>query len=246
MANGEKSSTWRQRNLLAYLVLGISGGTILVLAAIAISQDQTNTMTIFNMILPVMTSWVGTILAFYFGRENFESANQQVRESNQQVRDLVERLTPEQRAQALATAIMRPLSTTTHFQIPAGKGDADIKLSELNSKFTGDISRLPIIDAQNKPKYLLHQSSVDKYLAGGGQLADTLADFITKQKTAQIEFGVDKGFVVVSEQIKLGEAKRKMEAVRSCQDIFITKSGSVDEPLLGWISNVRLAKYLEV
>jgi hypothetical protein len=247
MADGEKPATWRQRNLLAYLVLGISGGTILVLAAIAISQDQTNTMTIFNMILPVMTSWVGTILAFYFGRENFESANQQVRESNQQVRDLVERLTPEQRAEALANAIMRPLSTTTYFQIPDGKGDADIKLSELSSKFTNVVTRLPIIDAKNKPKYLLHQSSVDKYVATqGGKLDDTLADFIAKQKTVQIEFGVDKGFVVVSEQIKLGEAKRKMEAASPCQDIFITKSGGVDEPLLGWISNVRLAKYLEV
>ncbi len=249
MANGEKPATWRQRNLLAYLVLGITGATILILAVIAIIQDRANTMTIFNMILPVMTSWVGTILAFYFGRENFESANQQVRESNQQVRDLVERLTPEQRAQVFATSVMRPLSETICFQIPDGKGDADIKLLELNSKFTSVITRLPIIDAKNKPKYLLHQSSIDKYVASlSGKLDDTLEAFIATYKTKQTEFGADRGFVVISEQTKIGEAKRKMEAAQAtppCQDIFVTKSGGVDEPLLGWISNVRLAKYLE-
>ena len=43
----------------------------------------------------------------------------------------------------------------------------------------------------------------------------------------------------------LADAKAKMEGSRTSQDIFITEKGNADEELLGWISNVRLAKYLE-
>jgi len=89
---------WRRpiKDLEIYLPMGtliFSALSITVLAGYAIAKDPTNTMTIFNVILPVFASWVGTILAFYFGRENFESANKQVRE-------LVDRLTPEERATA--------------------------------------------------------------------------------------------------------------------------------------------------
>ncbi|OEU64706.1 MAG: hypothetical protein BBJ57_00755 [Desulfobacterales bacterium PC51MH44] len=226
------------RSYLAYGTLIFSGLAITILALFAIAKDTANTMTIFNIVLPVFASWVGTILAFYFGRENFESANQQVRE-------LVQRLTPEERAKANVISIMRSLLDTVYFEIPAGKSDQDIKLQELRDKFGGKISRLPIVDAEKTPKYMIHDSSIDKYKAAGGQLEDTLEKFIATQKEAGYEYGLNKGFIVVSEQATLAAAKRKMDEIPSCQDIYITKDGSPDEPLTGWISNLRLAKYLE-
>ncbi len=239
MAENKKTSNGGPRSILAYGTLIFSALAITILAGYAIARDPTNTMTVFNIVLPVFASWVGTILAFYFGRENFESANQQVRE-------LVQQLTPEQRAEAPVTSIMRPLIDTVHFQIPEGKGDQDVKLSELSDKLAPDnISRLPIIDADKKPKYMIHDSSIDKYIAGGGKQEDTLENFIATQKNAGFEFGLNKGFVVVSEQTTIAAAKRKMEETRPCQDIFITKDGSPDEPLTGWISNLRLSKVPE-
>jgi hypothetical protein len=197
-----------------------------------------NTMTIFNIILPVMASWVGTILAFYFGRENFESANKQVQE-------MVQRLTPDQRAKKPVTSIMRAFQNITCFQIPKGKSDKDIGLKELRAKFSQGISRLPIIDADDKPKYIIHESSIDKYIVSGGKHEDTVEKFITTQREAGFVFGLGKGFVVISEQFTLDAAKKKLKQTPSCQDIFITKEGSIDEPLTGWISNVRLVKFLE-
>jgi hypothetical protein len=238
MAENGKISNGGARSNLAYGILAFSTTAIIVLAIYVIRKDPGNGMTIFNIVLPVFASWVGTILAFYFGRENFESANKQVRE-------LVQRLTPEERAKALVNSIMRSLDNVIHFQIPPGKGDQDFKLSELSVKFVGNVSRLPIIDAEKKPKYMIHDSAIDKYLASGGNQEDTLEKFVATQKKAGFDFGVNKGFVVVSEQSTIADAKRKMEETRSCQDIFITKKGTSDEPLTGWVSNVRLAKFLE-
>jgi hypothetical protein len=239
MAENGKASNGGARSNLAYGILAFSTAAIIVLAIYVIRKDPDNAMTIFNIVLPVFASWVGTILAFYFGRENFESANKQVRE-------LVQRLTPEERAKALVNSIMRSLDDMVHFEIPAGKAAQDIKLSELSSKFGGNVSRLPITDAEKKPKYMIHDSSIDKYVASGGKLEDSLEKFLDNRKNAGIEFGIDKGFVVVSEQTTLTDAKRKMEGKKPlCQDIFITKKGNSDEPLVGWVSNVRLAKFLE-
>jgi hypothetical protein len=248
MAENENGSSGRTRNILAYGIMGVSVAAITILAGLIIYQQPTEATTIFNIVLPVFASWVGTILAFYFGRENFEAANRESRESfavaTQEISKMVEKVSPEQRAQALVTEAMRPFNTTEHFPIPAGKSEQDVNLSEICDLFTKNITRIPIIDAEQKPKYMIHQSSIDSYVAAGGNYEDTLEDFITKQKDDGIEFGLDKGFVVVSEQATLAEAKSKMENV-PCQDIFITKGGSPDEPLIGWLSNVRMTKHLE-
>jgi hypothetical protein len=91
---------------------------------------------------------------------------------------------------------------------------------------------------------MIHQSSIEKYIATGGKQEDSLDNFIGTQKKAGLEFGLNKAFVVVSEKSTIAAAKIKMEGVRFCQDIFITKDGSADEPLIGWIANVRMAKFL--
>jgi hypothetical protein len=70
---------------------------------------------------------------------------------------------------------MRRLSDVTCFTILAGKDDKHIKLSDLMPNFAGSVSRLPIVDAESRPKYMLHQSRIDQYIAGGGNL--TVARF---------------------------------------------------------------------
>ena len=237
MAGIKRFSNEGQRSRLAYSTLIFSGLAITVLAVVGIINNPENTMTIFNIVLPVFASWVGTILAFYFGRENFESANKQVRE-------MVQRLSPDERAQKPVTAIMRPFSEMVYLQLPSGKTEKDITLAEFTGKFSGSISRMPIVDSARKPKYIVHESSINKFIATGGKETDTLEKFIETQKKAGFVFDVQKGFVLVPEQATLAMAKQKMEEIPSCQDIFITKSGSPNEPLLGWISNIRMAKYL--
>ena len=238
MAKNKNSINGGLRSKLAFATLIFSGSAITILAVIALWRSPDETMTIFNIVLPVFATWIGTILAFYFGRENFESANQQVQQ-------LVDRITPEERAKKLVTSIMRSLFNMAYFQILMGKAEEDIKLSELTIKFSTEISRLPIIDADKKPKYIVHESSIDKYIASGGKKDDTFEVFLDAQKKKGFVFGLNEGFVMVSEEATLDLAKQKMEKIPTCKDIFVTKDGTQDEPLTGWISNVRLTKYLE-
>ena len=238
MANQGRVQSGSPRNILAYVTLIFSALAITIIAGYAIAKNPANTMTIFNIVLPVFASWVGTILAFYFGRENFESANKQVRE-------MVERLTPEKRAKAPINSVMRTKVSMVYFQISQGKDDKDVKISDLLSKFVDGVTRLPVINGDGKPKYMIHESSVNKYISSGGKADDTMDSFITNRRGAGFQFGVNKGFVVVSEETTLASAKHKMEEIPSCQDIFVTKGGTPDEPLTGWVSNLRLAKFLE-
>ena len=243
MADTSTTSNGRSR-VQEYIAIGIlifSVLAITVLAIVAILNQEKNgdTMTILNMVLPVFASWVGTIIAFYFGRENFESANRQVRE-------LVEKVNPEQRAKAIVVSVMRRFADMVIFTIPTGKSEADIPISELRDKFGGSISRLPVVDSNSHPKYMIHRSAIDNYIASNGKDTDTLEVFLKTQKdNRQFEYGVNKGFVLVSEEATLELAKRKMEQYSTCQDIFITQGGSDGEALTGWISNVRLSKFLE-
>ncbi|MBI4790354.1 MAG: hypothetical protein HY782_25255 [Chloroflexi bacterium] len=245
MASENTPSESKSRNWVALGTLGFSALALTILAAIAMASSAANAKDIFNIVLPVIASWVGTILAFYFGRENFESASRQSRETNQQLQKIVERLSPEERANVQVTAIMRRLADFVCFKIPQAKTEQDVTLKDLRANFTETITRLPIVEADDRPKYMIHQSRVDKYLVEGGKEDDKLATFIAEQKKKGVEFGLDKGFIVVSEKATLSEAKQKTERAQGCQDIFITRNGTAEEPLLGWVSNVRMAKFLQ-
>lgn len=78
--------------------------------------------------------------------------------------------------------------------------------------------------------------------------SDTLwlipAQFIENQKATGLDFGLNKGFIVMSEMSTIAAAKARMEQVPPCP-IFVTKAGTEGEPLSGWISNVRLSKFLQ-
>jgi ABC-type sugar transport system permease subunit len=79
------------RNTVACGVLIVAGVSIVGLGVATILLSPSNAQSTFNLVLPVLASWVATVLVFYFGRENFESASRQVRE-------MADKLTPEQRA----------------------------------------------------------------------------------------------------------------------------------------------------
>jgi hypothetical protein len=232
------------RQWVAISVLGFSGLALTAMAIVAILNEPTNATTIFNITLPVIASWVGTVLAYYFGRENFETANQQIRE-------LVQLTTREKRAQALVVTFMRRFSEMKYLQIPEGKSDSDVMLSELRDKFTTKVTRMPVIDAEGKPKYMIHKSSIDSYVLAlppedPSAEGPSLQKFIEDRKGEQVEYGMGKGFVVVSEETTLAEARQKMEQARPSKDIFVTRGGSDAEPLTGWITDTRLLMHLEV
>jgi hypothetical protein len=232
------------RSWIAYLTLLLSGIGIAILGGISIRNDAKNSMTIFNTVLPVFSSWVGTILAFYFGRENFDIASTQVSEANRRLQEVVGTLSPEQRGSQPVASVMRRIEQIAFYQIPPDKSLDTITIEKIYDKFQGSVSRMPILDSKNIARYLIHKSRFDAYRGSGGKLDVDIASFLRYHLESSIGFGINEGFVVVSERTPLNTAKKLMEETSSCQDIIVTKNGGPDEPMSGWLSNTRLSRYI--
>ena len=71
----------REKISLMVILTSIIG--VFLLAAIVIfaswgKEGRETAQMVFTAILPLFGAWVGTILAFYFGKENFEAATRSV------------------------------------------------------------------------------------------------------------------------------------------------------------------------
>jgi hypothetical protein len=95
--------------------------------------------------------------------------------------------------------------------------------------------------------YMVHRSMIDKFIvkrimAPGGSanapnltLAELLAD-------AEMKAIFENTFVVVKRQATLAEALSAMLTRPGCSDVFVTASGDSKEPVLGWLTNVDMAR----
>ncbi|HJT90811.1 MAG TPA: hypothetical protein VJ777_02560, partial [Mycobacterium sp.] len=69
----------RTRAILATVIIGISITGVIALSLVAVfaltGPDRTEmTRLVFSSVLPLLGTWVGTVLAFYFARESLQAA----------------------------------------------------------------------------------------------------------------------------------------------------------------------------
>jgi hypothetical protein len=236
-ATAETSS--RFRTWLAFAVVGVAVMGITVLAVAVVVVDSSNAQNVFNILVPVVASWVGTVLAFYFGRENYESANREMRQ-------LVKELTPDERANEAVTSIMRLAANLTSIRLSDDLGADGVTLADLKARFVGQVSRLPVLNSDGTPLYMIHQSRVDQYVANGGSQSATLAEFVVTRAAEPfpVRFDHGHGFLTVPPTATLAEVKDEIDRIESVQDVFVTANGSASSELLGWVSNIRLSRFL--
>ena len=233
----------REVTEIARWVLWISGFTIVAISGVVILGSwgqphfKESSTLVFNALLPLLGTWVGTVLAYYFSRKNFETASQSVER-------LVSLTADQKLAQIFVEKEMLQPAQITMFRLPAGKGPADVLLKDLRSILRPGITRIPVVDDKGVVQFILHQSGLFKFVAdralAGTSAADidklTLQDLVAD---AELKHWV-ANIVYVSEKSSVGDAKRAMEAKPGCQDLIVTKSGSNTEPMLGWMTNVQI------
>jgi len=106
-------------------------------------------------------------------------------------------------------------------------------------------SRVPLLDGQMRPLYIVHRSMVDQFMleraragATRQQLDDlTLADLFA-EPGMQAMF--ETSFAVVGEHATLADVRNEMTGGRDIRDVFVTAGGKRDEPVKGWLTNVDL------
>jgi hypothetical protein len=243
MANNDLSSNNRPeypwaRQVIALSITGVSIVGLLLLAWASISgETRTPPKEILATLLPVIGTWVGTVLAFYFGRENFESANRSVER-------MVKTMTSSEKLAATPVRgrmIENDPKTLFSKREPFDKVVLPGVISELEASSKGN--RVPLFDQTGKLiRGVAHRSLIDRFLSSQAlanksatDLAKlTMEDLLKDPKLRSIV----EAFGTVKADATLAEAKQVMDAIRNCQDVFVTKSGDAKDEVIGWITNV--------
>lgn len=240
MENEARSPGEPNRNFIATLVLVGSTSIIVIMATSVIIIAERNTTPeepatllvkdIFNAVLPVLATWVGTVIAFYFGRENYETANKQLTA-------IVSKITPELYNEVPVKQVMIDLNTMFKYCT----GSTTTTLNDLAHDFQNntDKSRLPILDSSNKPLYIIHKSEYTRLMTISTNGILTIDSF------KQYGLNEPKGFVVISENASLKDAQLACAKIKTCKDVFITKGGTSSEGLLGWLTDDRILNFLQ-
>jgi hypothetical protein len=237
-------------NALAYFVIllafcGILGLSCAVLHA---KNDLETAKYVFAAVLPLLGTWVGTVLAHYFQKENLNAATQSIT-------TLVSKVAGNEKLQSIPVknVMIRPERIDTLPDKLLDHDDKDIKLSELITHLREGIKRdrLPIFKDNKKigpAARVLHRSIVEKFVSQESlkptppkPVADlTLADLMADPLGAVVR----GSFALVKSEATLGDAKNEMDkasaglgGVGSCYDVFVTDTGKPDEVVIGWITN---------
>ena len=102
-------------------------------------------------------------------------------------------------------------------------------LKGLEAAGTGD--RLPVLTSDQKPRHVIHRSTIDRFIAKSataGATKDELENLTLEDLLADPDLKdmLATTVAVVPEAATLADAKRAMEALKWCQDVMITPAGS--------------------
>ncbi len=226
---------------LAIIIVGIGITVVGLLAGVAIGHSDNKTkdaQDILSTVLPLVGTWVGTVIAYYFSKENLESATRSVTQ-------LAQQLSPQERLKSTSvTSVMIPLANINR---PAQNDDVTQLLTAIiqNPIQQYNVNRVPILTDNDLPKYVIHKSTIDSFQAQNPANIETstLNDLLNDPKLGTI---IRDSIFVVPENATLADAKEKMDRTANCQDVFVTKDGTYNSPVLGWITNVDLEKHSKV
>lgn len=222
-----------ERQWLAVIVLVCAGISMIVLSAVVIIVSPAEhrfeaTKYIFVANLPLIGSWAGTVLAFYFSKDNLAAATKSVADLHQT---------------ALTRGAAQDIPVTSKMigkdrivWLPPDLAADTTKLKAILDFADGRrITRLPILGDNCVLVRILHVSAIDRFIREQNKSSDelTLHQFLTAAPKTSFE----KSFCVVSASSTLADAKRKMAETPNCDDVFVTQSGDPKDPLLGWITN---------
>ncbi|WP_321470986.1 hypothetical protein [Halarcobacter sp.] len=234
------------RFAIAKNLVFISSGIILLFSLVIIFKSG-NTLDdakeLFTIILPVISTWVGAVIAYYFSKDNFETAAK----TNE---SLIKQLSPQEKLQSTkAEDIMTIISKISYIALDENKNENSISLKNdiLLKKLNDKINRVPFIK-DSKIVYILHKSIIDDFLVKYTK-DEILMENLTLKNLLDEEYYetyAKKSFETAKPTDNLTLIKRLMDENKLCSDVFITIDGTKNSEVLGWITNSKLMNYAKV
>jgi hypothetical protein len=232
-----------ETKLLAY---SITAAVLLVTIYIAIySLHKGKGDIIIQTLIPLWGTWIGTVLAFYFGKNNFDAATKSYQ-------DVIEKLTPQEKmSKLLVKDYMVPLNNLMYLVYDREKNE---KISDiLKYERFESYNRFAVFDSEGAVKYIIHRSLFNRFISSKveNDLSTedikklTLEDLVENSDDA-IKNVLKNSFAVVSINATLLEAKNKIESIPECMDVFVTQTGATHEKVEGLITNNIILKEANV
>jgi hypothetical protein len=236
------------RNWLALSVSLSSIVLILVLAVALIVCDSKKVEVarlVLTAVLPLIGSWVGTILAYFFSSENLRAATNSVATLAQLSAQDRLRSVPG-RDKMIPRAAMKGVVVGALNRITVLQGRQKLDADQVN--------RLIVLDPNDVAQLVLHRSTLDRFLVTRSlaqaqpQAPAALANLTLQDIVEDPAFKpmLATTFAMVREDATLADAKAVMEALPNCHDVLVTRNGTRNEPVLGWVTNVIIRENARV
>jgi len=259
--NTQSNDSGKQREKIALWVTRLAiGGTIAIaLGAIAVAYVEGTKGEIFKYtvgaLLPLWGTWMGTILAYYFSKENVDAANRTVQYLTGKI------VSPTEKLQSIKSKdVMMMIKDIKTYILEDETSLEKTKIKDLidfmeEKKIEGQpLSRLPIVTKENVLIYIIHRSVFDGFITD--QLKDKLnADKNSNEVYEGLTIGnlknngsenvktiLSNGAVFVDENSTLRDAQILLEKITVCKDVFITQNGKPEEKIIGWITDDLISK----
>ncbi len=249
LARGQLAKTIAIFSIAGIIILGAIG-IICGLQMDTPEKKFQSVQYIFGVLLPLIGTWMGTVLAFYFAKENFEAANKSVEKLVNHITTSEEKL----KSTSVQDAMRKFVDISFNSSISA-KEDKDILVKKdlldfIQSNAKGE--RLPIFNSNKSLRYILHESLINDYFVQfliktpGGDLTKVTLEEFKNSDSEKIRNGIIKSAEFVSVKSNLYDVQQLMLNNKFCEDVFVTSSGNATGEVIGWITNNRLAEYVKV
>ena len=220
---------------------GILGGMAMLMGTVYYSKESFGSAKdILGILLPVLSAWIGTIIAFYFGRENFETATNA----------LAKQLTSEEKLKSiLVKDVMIKMTQAVTFTLDKPEKDVKLKADLIDAKLDKENKeRLPILDPQGRIKYMAHRSLFDKFIVQEVAKAKKVEDLSLEDmlKDTKYQNMLTGSFKTLPETSNLAEVKSLIDKITVCSDVFVTEDGTINSKVIGWVTNVIVVEQSKV
>jgi len=215
--------------IVAFVVLALQQGSQSPVG----SKVDTLLTGVFSTVLPVVATWVGTVLAFYFGSENFRQAAQSTRDA------LSDRLASRQKI----TDVMVPYERVGRLNAE-NEADAESTLTMLDVIHTLSAAATRVIvfnPKEQTPIYIIRSSSPPM---PANWVSPEYAEGTALPKDAKLKSYLDindnrvdaRKFRFIDENAT-PEAALALMIKEGVDDVFITNDGQKTSRVLGWVTS---------
>ena len=215
--------------IIAFVVL-----TILKVDPVVTKIDTLLT-GVFSTVLPVVATWVGTVLAFYFGSENFRQAAQNTREA------LSGQLAPKSKI----TDVMIPFERIASLDADSKTAAGEIKIEDVINTMSEAATRVIIFNKGTQVPIYVIRSGIPPmpddwitadYKVGSSGAGKFITDYLAAVRDGKKNQDDAENFRFIAEDAT-PEAALALMAKEKVDDLFITKDGQPTSRVLGWVAS---------